>query len=174
MRKIILSLLVLSGTFAYARERKQVSYMTTVGMGICMNTPVSIPFTWQVSGHYNFGGHFSSGIGTGVSFYEKNLVPLFADVRYRLGRSRKFVPFVGCSAGYGFALSGKSNGGIYVNPSVGVQYSVHRRMMLFVSLGYELQRFERLKSYKNSILSAEFAEHLSHQLISVKVGIELR
>ena len=45
-------------------------------------------------------------------------------------------------------------------------------MRLFVSVGYELQKLERLKEYDSEIVTVEFSEKLSHNLISMKVGIE--
>lgn len=45
-------------------------------------------------------------------------------------------------------------------------------MKLFVSIGYELQKLEQLKKYDSEIVAVEFSEKLSHNLISMKVGIE--
>jgi hypothetical protein len=40
----------------------------------------------------------------------------------------------------------------------------------FVSLGYEWQKLERLKSYKDQFVATEFAEKLHHTVISVNFG----
>lgn len=172
MKKIILLALILAGTGAQAQKTNRLTYGTAIGTGMDMGKPASTPFTWQVTGSYNFNKRLSAGIGTGVSFYETPLVPVFADVKFKVRKPGKFTPFIGCSAGYGFAFEKHAKGGIYVNPSFGIRYAACRSLKLFLSLGYELQKLERLKRYENHILSAEFAEQLRHHLVSAKIGFE--
>lgn len=114
---------------------------------------------------------FFGRAGTGVSFYEKALVPLFADVKFLLTRRRRFTPYAGCAAGYAFALRGDANGGLLLNPELGVQYALRCGMHLFLGAGYELQRLERLRKYRGSWFSAEFAEKFSHGTLLLKVGV---
>lgn len=84
----------------------------------------------------------------------------------------RLTPYIECSAGYGFALSREATGGIYVNPSIGVSYSLYKRLRLMMSVGYELQKLERLKRIDNEIAGVEFSEIFTHNLISIKIGIE--
>lgn len=171
MKKILFIIVtVLVGMVANAQETKRFSFATTLGTGIDMNTPSSTPFVWQVTGHYNLNRHFAVGVGTGLSFYEKMLIPLFADVKFLIIKPKKFTPFLECGVGYSFAPDKHANGGFYLNPSVGVQYSLPKERKLSLAIGYESQKLERLKTYKDSILATEFSEELRHNLISVKVG----
>ena len=147
------------------------SYAATVGTGIAMNQPSFTPFTVQLLGYYSISERLSAGIGTGLSFYEMMLIPLFADAKFALTKARKFTPFVECGGGYAFATGANANGGLFFNPSVGVQYALTDKMKLQFSVGYELQKLERLKEYANNYVTTGFAEKLSHNSISIRVGV---
>lgn len=161
---------ILIGLVANAQETKCFSFATTIGTGIDMSTPSSTPFSWQVTGHYNLNNRFAVGLGTGLSFYEKLLIPLYADVKFMIIKPKKITPFLECAAGYSFAPDKDANGGFFLNPSVGVQYSIHNDKKLFLALGYEIQKLERLKKYENQFIATEFSEKLNHNLLSFKVG----
>lgn len=162
--------IILIGIVANAQEVKRFSFATTIGTGIDMSKPSSTPFVWQVTGHYNLNSRFAVGVGTGLAFYEKMLIPLFADAKFLIIKPKRFTPFLQCGVGYSFAPDKHANGGFYLNPSVGMQYTLPKDRKLFLALGYESQKLERLKTYKDSFLAIEFAEELRHNLISVKVG----
>ena len=164
--------LIFLGTAVHAQEIRRISYATTIGTGFDMSKPSYTPFIWQINGNYNFNERLSTGVGTGISLFEKPIVPLFADVKFRLCKPRKFTPFIQCGVGYGIAVSKDTNGGIYLNPAAGISYSVYKRMKLFVSISYELQKLERLKKFYSEIATVEFSEKLSHNLISMKIGVE--
>lgn len=172
MKKIIL-LIMASCTFAVATAQQTEGFTlaTSVGTGIDLNEPAATPFTWQVVGYYTIGKRLSAGIGTGLAIYEKALVPLFADAKFLILKPGKFTPYIECSVGYGLAPGKNAKGGFYLNPSVGVAYSIGEGKKLFLALGYESQKLERLKRQKQSLFKAEFAEKLSHHSISIKTGI---
>lgn len=93
-------------------------------------------------------------------------------MRIYVCKPRRFTPFIKCGAGYGFAVSDDANGGIYINPAIGISCVVHKRMKLLVQMGYDIQKLERLKGYENDIISAGFVEKLNHNIISLKIGVE--
>ena len=172
MRKIIFTLfLFLTAIELNAQIPERLTVSTSIGTGIAMSTPTSTSFTWQLAGHYNINSRFSAGIGTGLSFYEKILIPLFADAKFFITKPHRFTPYLECGIGYSFAPGKHANGGLYFNPAIGIQYAILKNKKLFFSLGYELQKLERLKTYRNNLLTAEFAEELNHNSISIKVGI---
>lgn len=173
MKKIFVILVVLFIVVAGARAENpdRFSFATTIGTGIPMSTPSSTPFSWQALGYYNFNQRFSAGIGTGISIYEKALIPLFADVKFNVIRPRKFTPYLACGAGYSLAPGKHANGGFYLNPSVGVEWAVCPKMKLLFAVGYELQKLERLKSHSNQYFEAAISEQLRHNAISIKVGV---
>lgn len=171
MKKIIL-LIIASCTVAMAtaQKREHFTFAISVGTGIDMSEPAATPFTWQVLGYYAINKRFSVGIGTGLSIYEKALIPLFADVKFKIIKPRKFTPYIECSVGYSFAPDKNANGGFFLNPSVGVEYSIYGDKKLFLALGYESQKLERLKTQKQSLLTTEFVEKLKHNSIAIKIG----
>lgn len=173
MKKIFLTLIVLFAvvTGVKAQDSDHFSFATTIGTGIPMSTPASTPFEWQVLGYYNFNHRFSAGVGTGISVYEKALIPLFADAKFNITKPRKFTPYLECGAGYSFAPDKNANGGLYLNPSVGVQWAVCTKMKLLFAVGYEMQKYERLKNYNNQYFETEFKEQLNHNSISIKIGV---
>jgi hypothetical protein len=134
------------------------------------NTPEYTPFTWRVMGHYRATKHLSVGVGTGLSFYEKALMPVFADAKLLIGKAHKLNPYIEYAVGYSFALNRNANGGFYMNPAIGMRYSLGKDRALTFSVGYEQQSLERLKEYQNSLYMAQFAEKLDHASISFKVG----
>ena len=97
MKKIIL-LIIVSCTvvMATAQQTERFTFATSVGTGIDMNEPSATPFTWQALGYYAINKRFSVGIGTGLSIYEKALIPLFADAKFLITKPRKFTPYIEC------------------------------------------------------------------------------
>jgi len=146
-------------------------YTTTIGTGIAVNEPSYTPFLFHVLGYYPLGHRFSAGVGTGLSFYETMLIPLFADVKFAITQPQKIIPYVECGGGYAFAPNKNANGGLYLNSSVGVQYALSDNLKLQLAAGYELQKLERLKKHTNQYFTAGFAERLNHHILSLKVGI---
>lgn len=171
MRILALVAAMLIGAAAYAQGK--VSFSTSLGVGVDMSRPSNTPFEWQIGGCYNFNGHISAGIGTGISTYEEVLIPLFAQVGYRFGGERRVSPFVVGCAGYSLAPSGAANGGLYVSPAAGASFALSGRLKMFASVGYEVQKLERLKVFENSFLMAEYVEKLSHNAIALRIGLEL-
>ena len=149
----------------------KIFFATTIGTGVDISKPSSTPFTWQVSGYYKLSGKWSVGAGTGLSIYEKTLIPVYGDARFQIGRERKFTPYAELSTGYSFATAANANGGFFMNPSVGIQYPLKNKMKLQLAIGYELQKLEQLKTHTDDYFHKEFAEKLSHHLISVKFGL---
>ena len=173
MKKTLLILVVLIAVIAGAKaqDTNRFSFATTIGMGIPMSSPASTPITWQALGYYNLTSRWAVGVGTGLSFYEKTLLPLYGDVKFQIGRERKITPYLELAAGYSFALSKDAVGGYFFNPSVGIQYQLKNSMKLRLAVGYESQDMKRLKRQSDSYFSKEFEEQLWHQSISIKLGL---
>lgn len=171
MKKSTLLLIAVFAAFtAYGQVPSRFSCSTALGTGFAMSEPATTPLVWRLTGYYNVSRRFSAGIGTGLSFYEKTLIPLFADARFLITRPRRFTPYAACAAGYGFAPGKEASGGLLLNPEVGVQYALPGRTHLFLSAGYELQHLDRLKKYAGPYFSAEFKEKLRHGTILLKIG----
>lgn len=171
-RILLIPIFVLIVTLTYGQtEFRRFSYSTTIGTGLAMSTPSKTPFSWQVSGYYNITPRWAVGAGTGVSVYEKPLLPLFANVKFRIIKPVKWTPYIECGAGYSFALAKNSHGGFYLSPTIGVEYAVFEKAKLLFGVGYEGQELDRSKSYQDSYFSSEFQEKLSHHSLAFKIGI---
>ena len=149
----------------------KISFATTIGTVLSMSTPSKTPFTWQVLGYYNLTDRWAVGAGTGLSFYEKTLIPVFGDVKFQIGRTRKFTPYAELAMGYSFAPASDASGGYFANPSIGIQYPLNNGMRLQFAVGYEWQDLKRLKKHSDNYFAKEFEEKLWHQTISFKLGL---
>ena len=84
--------------------------------------------------------NFSLGLGIGVDKYKfATFVPIFADIRAYFLRSDVTPYFVG-AIGYSLSFDSGSKGGLFVNPSLGVRFTVSPKAALDFSLGYRLQQ----------------------------------
>lgn len=171
MKKIIFLIIVSCTVLTVKAQRtERIGFATSIGTGITISEPESTPFTWQVLGCYAINKRFSVGAGTGVSIYKKTLVPLFANVKFAMMKPRKFTPYIECGVGYSFILDKNANGGFYLSPSIGMQYSICGSKKLFFALGYELQKLEWIIIQEQSLFTVEFAEKLRYNSISIKIG----
>ncbi len=145
-----------------AQELPRFSCSASVGTGFGLTRPSSVPVVWRVTGHYNVSRRFSVGAGTGVSCYEKNARAALCRCEVPAYAPPQLYALCRCAAGYAFAPRRDANGGLLLNPELGVQYALRCGVHLFFAAGYELQRLERLRKYEGRWFSAEFAEQLSH------------
>lgn len=168
---LLLSITVVGVKAQNSYGERKISFATTIGTEFPMNTPATTPFTWQMLGYYNLTDRWAVGVGTGLSFYEKMLIPLYGNIKFQIGRERKFTPYLECAIGYSFAPASDANGGGFLNPSIGVQYPLKNKMKLQLALGYTGQEFERRKKQADSYFQKEFAEKLCYNSISFRVGL---
>lgn len=174
MKKFILIFALLSAIIIAANgqtDDSRFSYTTYFGTGIPMSQPSHTPFTWQVMSHYHINKRFTVGAGTGLSVYEKTLVPLYANAQFFITKPKKLTPYLECNIGGAFAAAKDANGGFYLAPSVGVQLRVTQKLKMNFALGYELQKLECLKKRTDKYFHTEFEEKLSHRSITLKVGL---
>jgi len=168
---VLLSVSVITAKAQTEDKECKISLATTIGSGLSITTPSKTPINWQVLGYYKLTDRWSVGAGTGLSFYEKMLIPVFGDVKFQIGRTRKFTPYAELGMGYAFASGKNVNGGFFMNPSFGIQYPLKNKMKLQFAIGYELQELERLKKHTDDYFAKEFEEKLSHHSISFKLGL---
>ena len=173
MKRIIILAALFTCTLASAREAGKITFSTEIGKNIGLSVPAAEAFAFQITGFYNFTGRFAAGIGTGGVFYEKGMMPVLGCMKYTLLKPGKVTPFVRCDGGYGFYLGRDGNGGVLVNPSLGVSWRINSKVALFVAAGYGLQKRERLRVFDTEQFRCQFAEKLSHSQITIKIGVEL-
>lgn len=138
---------------------------------MALSEPASTPLLWRVTGYWNVKNRLAVGVGTGLLFYERTLIPVFGDLKLLLARPRRFTPFLQCGAGYAFAAERDSRGGFLFAPAVGVEWAFCGSLRLFVTAGYGQQRMERLKTYADPRFAAAFRERLNHRSLTFRVGV---
>jgi len=154
-----------------AQQSNRFSLTSDISLSKSISVPSYTPFEWHAAGLYNINSHLAVGAGTGLSFYEKTLMPVYGDVKYVFSKKHYIMPYIEYQIGYGFDFARKSNGGLYMNPSFGIQHSLNSNLALTFSVGYDIQNLERLKTYENEYYESEFAEKLNHNSISFRIGL---
>ena len=109
--------------------------------------------------------------GSGLSVYEKLLIPLYASAQFYITKPRRLTPYLECHIGGSFATDREANGGFYLSPSIGAQFKVNRKFKLNLMAGYELQKLERTKKQEDPYFHTTFKEELSHHSITLKIGL---
>lgn len=174
MKQLIIFLLLLSApTMAVMAQEnpKQITYTTYFGTGIAMSEPSHTPFNWQAMAHYHIGKRWNIGAGTGISVYEKVLIPLYASTQFFITKSNKLAPYIECNLGGAFATEKKVRGGFYLSPSIGMQVGISQVLKINLAIGYELQKLKRTKGYTDEYFRTEIEEQLSHHSIAFKIGL---
>ena len=111
---------------------------------------------------YMFDNRRAAGIGAGFEKFDRNLFPVFADVRYTL-RDKEVSPFFAIKMGYAFGefdkkfyggfLLGhppyyardayiKKSGGFMLSPEIGVKFPLNLKFDLLVTVAYRHQRLK--------------------------------
>ncbi len=166
-RYVVIAIALLAASFT---AQSQATFTTTLGTGVAIDGR-SNSFAWRFTSHYDLTDRWSFGVGTGVSVYEKTLVPVFAYAMYCLGRERRLTPFVATAGGYSFAFSSDARGGVMLNLSAGVRYRLTDGILLLLSAGWEMQRFGHLISRTDTWFHKQFAEHLTRNAIYIRLGV---
>ena len=115
---------------------------TGIGLG---NTDV--PFSKRFFGFTTVNGYqinksFAAALGTGLSFYNDGLlVPLFIDFRYRFNIDL-FTPYVFADGGFLLNFSDFKGTTLFINPGIGVRYSISRNLAANLGSGLLLQSGE--------------------------------
>jgi hypothetical protein len=146
------------------------------------------PFSFMSSVNFKAIGNWYAGAGLGAEFLDESYMPAFAQVQYKF-RDTKFTPFVNLQLGYQVPLedanrsqsviyydysssyyqnpqsNGKLNseGGYFINPSIGFQRLTSDNFGWFFSFGYRHHQlnYSGVNGYK---LETNFSR------LSLKIG----
>lgn len=174
MKKSILTFVLLSFIAIYAdgqADYKHFSYTAYIGTGFSMSQPSCTPITGQIIAHYQINQRFTIGAGSGLFVYEKALIPLYASAQFFITKLKKLTPYLECNIGGSFPTTKETNGGFYLSTSVGTRLRLTQKLKMNFALGYEIQKLERLKKRTDEYFHTEFMEELSHQTVTLKVGL---
>ena len=154
--------------------------------------PDKIPLIFHTSVNYNFFGKFSAGMGAGVEFYKETYLPVSINGLYKF-RNTRVTPFAGLQVGYQVPIEGsrtkvqnvlfsprsdiywpgiiprdtylKAQGGILLNPSLGVIWQSQSNVRFTFSAGY---RFHRLGYYNKDL---QYNLNVDYRRLSLKLGL---
>jgi len=126
---------------------------------------------------YSFASRFIAGAGIGIELFESVMLPLFADARIILARSR-ITPFAGLKAGYSFALedpagywgeSYNSSGGFTWGTGAGILIWVSDRSSFEINLAYRYQAIKTERTYEWSGTTTELTARYNR--LELRFGI---
>lgn len=163
--------LIFLSTVSYSQDNSRFNVAITGGSGIDLGETPYSPVTGSLCVSTNMFHRFDAGIGLGISSYERVLLPVFVDIKFRIIKPHLFTPYVECAVGYAFALEKDATGGFFVNPLFGVEFAFRNDMKLLFNAGYEYQSLTRLKKSENEFFKSEFIEQLNHHIIAIKFGL---
>ena len=136
-----------------------------------MSQPSCTPFIGQVIAHYHINQRFTVGAGSGLSVYEKALIPLYANAQFFITQPRKLTPYLNVISAAHSLPPKKQTADFISRRPWGIQLRLTQKLKMNVALGYEIQKLERLKKQTDPYFRTEFKEELSHHSLTVKVGL---
>ncbi|HQB36948.1 MAG TPA: hypothetical protein PLI41_05320 [Bacteroidales bacterium] len=118
--------------------------------------------SFHFSNGYRFRNGISAGIGTGLEELDVTVMPIYADLRYNILKTR-LSPFVWLKSGWSFAF-GKLNdgqyyyygyfpqalGGFMFNAGTGIELASWRRNAVSLGMGYRYQKivYEQIRQWE--------------------------
>lgn len=131
-------------------------------------------FTASSFNGYRFARGLAVGATVGVDWYARNaVVPLSLGLRGDLARSRA-SPFYALDAGYAVASLAKGDdvdfdGGLHLNPALGLRFTLNGGAALTWSIGYKYQRARTILENPNGFSRTENV--YNYNRLALKVGM---
>jgi hypothetical protein len=134
-------------------------------------TAMTVSPSFTITNGYMFNKHLAAGAGVGFEIFDRNLFPLFAELRYTLW-DHKISPFVVIKGGYSFGnfkarhydelylnwppyniadTRFRQYGGLMVHPEIGVKVPLSENSDLMFTVAYRYQKTKSVarKEYDN-------------------------
>jgi len=131
-------------------------------------------FTASSFNGYRFRRGLAVGATVGVDWYARNaVVPLSLGLRGDVARSR-VSPFYALDAGYAVASLAKGegvnfDGGLHLNPAIGLRFALNGGAALTWSIGYKYQRARTVFENANGFSRTENV--YNYNRLALKVGM---
>lgn len=130
-------------------------------------------FTASSFNGYRFARGLAVGATVGVDWYARNaVVPLSLGLRGDMARSR-VSPFYALDAGYAVASLAKGDdvdfdGGLHLNPALGLRFALNGGAALTWSIGY---KYQRVTKFTESTGTLSIVNQYSYNRLALKVGM---
>lgn len=110
-------------------------------------------------------------LSTSFPSYDK-MLPIYADVRYD-GKFGKVTPYIDLRAGYYY--DGAKSGGLYLSPTLGYSFQMHKKLNFNLGVGITVRGFTR-KFYKGEgiFLTQSGSETTNYTFIAARFGIDFK
>ncbi|NEU07363.1 hypothetical protein GZH53_03465 [Flavihumibacter sp. R14] len=133
-----------------AAKGQRMPYTNQTDAGVLIGTPSATSFSAQT-----FNGvtirkwNLDAGITTGIDLYNQVIIlPLSAGFKWNPFRAHTVSPVISLNGGYGFTWlqrrkdDVKYEGGVIINPSIGLRIKTKSRSKINVALGFRQQKAE--------------------------------
>lgn len=129
------------------RNFRESGYMNLTGIDVLYGRQ-EISLRFHMVNGYQFTTRLSAGIGFGFIPYNDplNLMPLYLDTKFKLIEANT-TPFVFFKGGYSFSVLPdddisieEHNGGLMINPGIGIQFDNNSGYGWYFQAGYNLDR----------------------------------
>jgi hypothetical protein len=164
LKYFFLSIFISFSIFSFAQKKTSVYKFHSINNLSLLNGDNEVSAGLQTVNGFQRGNLFA-GIGVGLDYYIHRSVPLFADVRYELGKNRnKFFAYADGGINFqwvqeyyddgpifiwdgGFNSSGEFHNGIYTDAGLGYLVGMKKGGGLVLSLGHSHKSLKRTVTY---------------------------
>ena len=157
-------------------------------------TEMQVSPSLTMTNGYMFNEHWTAGIGVGFEIFDRNLFPIFADVRYTLW-DNKISPFFAVKTGYAIGSFKKKHydyltldfepyyaynadfrnyGGFMLHPEMGVKVPLSENADLLFTVAYRYQKIKSKVTQTYDIYFDEWKHKESLNRLSFGVAIMFR
>lgn len=150
--------------------KDRLCFQTNIVIGAPLPDQDIKPLSLLGSAEYKIHSRFSAGLGTGLSKLDHLMIPVFATFHWSMTKPHQITPFVECNIGHTFTPVKNVNGGFFFTPSIGIRYQLKGNQSLKLSIGYELQEYDQLKSHESSFAFTQYVENISNHAITAGIG----
>lgn len=153
---MVATLFVCSSVYAYDGNGPKSGLKAYIEGGFAFGEGIygEVPISFQVAAGYQINPYVFVGFGSGENFFAAPGVygiPLYGDLRLTLWNN-SISPFIDAKLGYSIA----DIEGLYFSPSIGCRIGTNNNTAFTISVGYELQKEDKLAINKYNYKSREY------------------
>ncbi|MBK3516331.1 hypothetical protein [Carboxylicivirga marina] len=153
---------------------------TSIGSLIGSKNDLKTYITSIIMEHnYQFNKHFSTGIVTGVEWFDVTVMPIGPNVKVLFPGEKQSSFYWGASGGYAIALEDMdfgnyeiidTKGGTFFNSEIGYVFPTKQHFNLFIAIGYRYHEFAFVRS---DWRLNEVERKTSYNRFSIRLGVRV-